>query len=153
MSSSVNRLASTTVTNATELQKGTNGAAHVVMGAAYPPGAVVLNPSSGNVANASAVATLAAAAGTTTYITGFEITGAGATAGLVVNPTVVGTIGGTMTYTYAAATGALVANTPLIVEFNPAIPASAVNTTIVVTVPALGVGNTNSTVVTHGYRI
>lgn len=60
---------------------------------------------SGNVANASAAATLTGTATTTVYISGFEITGAGATSGAVVNPTVAGLLGGTRTYTYTFATG------------------------------------------------
>lgn len=120
--------------------------------AEYPTGAFVLNSSSGNVANASAVATVQSAASLTAYITGFEVTSAGATAASVVNVTVTGTQGGTMTYTLAVVAGATLGNQPLVVSFYPPIPASAVNTSIVVTVPALGAGNTNCTVSAHGYR-
>ena len=136
-------------------QKSTAGAAHVLLAGspAYPSGATAITGASGNVANASAVATLAAAASVTTYITGFEVTGAGATAGLPVIVTVTGTVTGTLSFIAVAAVGALVANSPLIIEFPVAIPASAVNTAIVVTVPALGAGNTHSTVVSHGYRL
>lgn len=119
----------------------------------YPIDAVPITASSGNVANGSAVATLAASAGKTTYITGFQITASGATIGLVVNPTVVGTVTGTLTYAYAAMAGALIINTPLIVSFPLPIPASTINTAIVVTLPALGLGNTNATVVAHGYQL
>lgn len=119
----------------------------------YPVGATPVNSSSGNVANAAAVATLPAVAGKTTYITGFEVTGAGATAAAVVGVTVAGVISGTMTYTHAAVAGATALNPQLLVRFGIPIPASAVNTAIVVTVPALGAGNTNSTVVAHGYQI
>lgn len=119
----------------------------------YPIGATPITASSGNQAAGAAVATLAKATGKTTYITGFEITSSGATVGLVVNPTVVGTITGTLTYVYAAMAGALLINTPLTVSFNPPIPSSAVNTDIVVTLPSLGLGNTNACVVAHGYRL
>ena len=119
----------------------------------YPSGATPTTQSSGNVANAAAVATITGAAAKTTYITGFEITGSGATAGSIVSVTVTGLLGGTATYTLAVATGAVVGNTALIAAFVPALPSSAVNTSIVVTVPALGAGNTNSTVVAHGYTI
>ncbi len=119
----------------------------------YPAGATPITAASGNVANAAAVATLAAAAGKTTYITGFTCTGSGATAGLPVSVTVVGTISGTLTYTVAAAAGALVENTPLDVQYSIPIPGSATNTAIVVTMPALGAGNTNATVVAHGYQL
>lgn len=120
---------------------------------AYPAGATPITAASGNVANAAGVATLSAVAGKTTYITGFTCTGSGATAGLPVNVTVVGTISGTLTYTAVAAVGALVANTPLNIQYPVAIPASATNTTIVVTLPALGAGNTNASVVAHGYQL
>jgi hypothetical protein len=118
----------------------------------YPVGATPITAASGNVAAAVAAATLAGAASVTTYITGFEVTGAGATAASVVNITVTGTISGTLTYTLAVAAGATLSNQPLVIQFSPAIPASAVNTSIVVSCPSLGAGNTNNTVVAHGYR-
>ena len=119
----------------------------------YPSGAVILNPSSGNVANATAAVTLTSAASKTAYITGFEITGSGATVGGPVTVTITGTITGTMSYTYVAMAGILLANTPLIVTFPKEIPASATATDIVVSCPALGAGNTNNTAVAHGYRV
>ncbi len=117
----------------------------------YPSGATPITNSSGNAADASAVATLANVTDMRTYITGFEVTGSGATSGLPVTVTVGGTMSGTLYYTYTAAVGALVANTPLIVPFDPAIPAIAIDTDIVVTCPALGSGNTHNTVTAHGY--
>lgn len=136
-------------------QKSTSNAAWVEVrgNAAYPAGAVAVTAASGNVANASAVATIPAVAGKTAYLTGYEITGAGATAGLPVIATVVGLITGTVSHIVVAAAGALVANVPVIVEYGVAVPASAVNIDIVVTVPAFGAGNTHSTVVSHGYYI
>lgn len=107
---------------------------------------------SGNVAAAIATATLASVAGKTTYITGFTVVGAGATAGLPVLVTVTGLLDGTLTYVYVAAVGALVANTPLNVTFPVPIPASAANTEIVVTCPSLGAGNTHNAVVATGYH-
>jgi hypothetical protein len=86
-------------------------------------------------------------------LSGFEVTGSGATAGLPVSVTVTGVSGGTLTYTYTAAAGVLVANQPLIVEFNPPLPASALNTNIVVSCPSLGAGNTNNTVNAHGFNL
>jgi len=120
---------------------------------AYPPGSTPVVVASGNVANAAATATMPATAGVTNYITGFEVTGSGSTAGLPVTVTITGILGGTLSYTYDFASGALVGNTPLVVDFRPGAPASAVNTAIVVSCPAGGVGNTNSTVVAHGYRL
>jgi len=119
----------------------------------YPIASTPITNSSGNVANAAAVATLAGVASKTTYITGFELTSAGSTAGSVVTATIAGVIGGTMSYTYVAATGASAASGPLIVSFSKPIPANATNTAIVVTLPALGSGNTNATAVAHGYQL
>lgn len=121
------------------------------VGSPYVEGATALIAGSGNVANASAAATLTGTATTTVYISGFEVTGSGATAALPVTVTVAGLLGGTRSYTYNFASGALVGNTPLIVHFNPPLPASAINTAIVVTCPAGGAGNTNNTVVAHGF--
>jgi hypothetical protein len=111
-----------------------------------------INATSGNVAAASAVATLAAAAGKTTYITGFDITGGGATAASVVTATVTGLLGGTQSYTIAVPAGATLGITPLFVSFPTPYPASAVNTAIVVTVPSLGAGNTNTVANARGFQ-
>lgn len=117
------------------------------------PTGTPITASSGNVANASAVATLAAVSNKTTYITGFQCTASGATVGLDVTVTVSGTVTGTMSYSFSAAVGALVASTPLIVTFGEPVPASTTNTTIVVTLPALGTGNTNSTCSAQGFQL
>lgn len=119
----------------------------------YPTGAVPLIASSGNKANAIAAATLTPNAPQTAYLAGFEITGSGATAGLPVIVTVAGLLGGTISYTYTFAAGALVPNQPLLVAFPSPLPASAVNTPIVVSCPASGAGGTNNTVVAHGYAV
>lgn len=119
----------------------------------YTDSSIAITAASGNVAAGAAVATLAAVAGRTTYITGFEITSSGATAALVVNPTITGTVTGTLTYVYAAVAGVTLINQPLVVTFNPPIPASAINTAIVVTLPSLGAGNTNAAVVAHGFQL
>lgn len=107
---------------------------------------------SGVVANASAVATLAAALNRTNYLAGFEVTGGGATAGSLVAVTVTGLDGGPITYIYAAATGVTVGSTPLIVAFDPPLPASGPNTAIVVTVPAVGPGNTSTVANARGFQ-
>lgn len=134
-------------------QAGNGNVALVQFQNVFPGAAVPILASSGNVANAVAAATLSAAAAKTTYISGFEITGGGATAASLVLATITGLLGGTATYTVAAVAGAALGNVPLMVELNPALPASAVNTAIVVSVPALGAGNTNSCVVAHGFQV
>jgi hypothetical protein len=130
-----------------------SGAWNVGSTSDYPSGSVPLTASSGNVASATATATLTGAAGVKTWVSGFEVTGSGATAGLPVSVTVTGTVSGTLTYTYSATVGVLLPNTPLVVEFTKAVPSSAVNTNIVVSCPSLGLGNTNNTVVAHGYLL
>lgn len=137
-------------------QKATSNAAWVLVkgqDSAFPAGATILNAASGNVANASAAATLAAGATTTTYISMATITGAGATGASVVSATITGVLGGTLTYTVAVPAGVTTGITPLVLKFDPPLPASAVNTTIVVTLPALGAGNTNASVTATGYRV
>jgi len=118
-----------------------------------PAGSTAVAASSGNVAAATATATLAGAAAKTTYISGFEITGGGATAGAIVTATITGLLGGTLSYNIAVPTGATVGITPLVVFFNPPLPASAVNTAIVVSSPSFGAGNTNAAVTAHGYQV
>jgi hypothetical protein len=119
---------------------------------AYPPRAVAISAASGNVAAATATATLAASPGTTTYICGFSATGGGSTAAAVVNLTVTNVVTGTLTYTFGANTGAGVPTAPLVVPFVPCVPANAQNTTIVVSMPSLGTGNTNAAVNAWGYQ-
>lgn len=122
---------------------------------ATPPiraGGTAITGASGNVANGAAVATLAGAASVTTYITGFEVTAAGATAAAVVNVTVANTITGSLVYVYAVPADPTGAAAPLVVEFPEPIPANAANTAITVTLPALGAGNTHAAVVAHGFQ-
>lgn len=108
---------------------------------------------SGNVANASAVATLAGTAAKTTYITGFCLAASGATLGNDVSATITGLLGGTKTYTFTFPAGVLVAANPINVQFSRPLPASAQNTAIVVTLPAGGAGNTNATATAEGYQL
>src|SRR5947209_2607178 len=65
-----------------------------------------LTASTGNLAAAAGTATLPAVATQTNWITGFEVTGAGATAASVVQVTVTGCSGGTMTFDVAVPAGA-----------------------------------------------
>jgi hypothetical protein len=108
---------------------------------------------SGNVANGAAVAAIPAVAGKTAYISGFDIEGAGATAALIVNPTLAGIISGTRTFVYGAVAGAALMNQPLSVRFCPPIPASAVNQAITLTCPALGAGNLFNAANVYGFYI
>ena len=116
-----------------------------------PIGSTQTAATSGNVAAAVATATLAAVVGRLQYITGFSVTGAGATVGLPVSVTIAGLLGGTQTFTYSAIAGALLGNQPLNINFPTPIPASAANTAITVSCSSLGLGNTNNTVNAWGY--
>lgn len=116
-----------------------------------PTGATQVAASSGNVAAASAVATLPAVAGKTNYLSGVQIMGAGATAASVVQATITGLLGGTLTIPVAVPAGANVGVQPIALSFYPPLPASAPNTAITVTVPSLGAGNTNAVANAQGY--
>src|SRR5579859_5778695 len=87
-------------------------------GAAGAESAVVDVDNSATGAAAAIAATLPGAAGKTTYLTGFEVTGAGATGASVIAITVTGILGGTKTYELAIPAGAGVGVTPLTVEFS-----------------------------------
>ncbi len=106
---------------------------------------------SGDVANAAAVATIPAVASQTAYITGFEVWAGGATAAILVDVTIAGLLGGSQTFPFAAPAGAALAANPLVFNFDQPLPASAANTAITVTLPALGAGNAKAAVYAKGY--
>ena len=119
-----------------------------------PSGATVVVSSSGNVAAASAIATLASPADNKkNYVTGFMITSAGATAGVAVVGTITGLLGGTISFVYSAPTGAAVGSTPYILSFPIPVPAATGATAIVLTLPSLGLGNTNAAVTLFGFTL
>lgn len=125
-------------------------------GAPVPPaptGASQKVGTSGNVANAAATATLAAVSAKTNYITGFQITGSGATAALTVNATVTGLKGGTQTYTFVFPVGDTVPATPLVVYFPTPMPATGANVAITVTLPASGAGGLHAAANVQGFDL
>jgi hypothetical protein len=116
---------------------------------AYPAGATPITASATGTTAATA-ATLAGVASKTTFISGFAIR-ANATAAATGNATVAGTITGTMNFTQW--TAPLASGIGMIEQtFSPAIPASAVNTGIVITSAAPGSGGTVS-VSAWGYQL
>ena len=119
----------------------------LIMGATGPVVAGV----SATAANAVTTATLPAVAGKRNYITGFTITGAGSTLGNVVQATLSGLSVPDLRYTVAAPANILSPIQPINVQFDPPIPAAAVNAAITMTVPAVGLGNTAVTVDLYGY--
>lgn len=127
--------------------------ANPLVASLYPYSADQTPVNAGAVGAASAIApTLAALAAHTNFLSGFEITGGGATAGSVINATITGLLGGTLTYVIAVPTGATLGIQPLAVHFVPPLRASAVNTAIVLNVPSFGAGNTVSTGAIHGFN-
>jgi hypothetical protein len=114
-------------------------------------GGIPLNGNSGVVANASAVATLTPGAGKTAYITSVTFCVGGATAGLLVGPTITGLLGGTKTFVVAVPTGATLSNFYTI-TFNYPLPATGPGVNIVVTQPAGGAGNTASSTDATGFQ-
>lgn len=113
-------------------------------GAEIPFGGTAIAGTSGDVANASAAAALTAVALKTNYVTGVEFTFSGATAASVVVATITGLLGGTQSFVVAVPAGATLGGTPLLLKFDPSHPASAVNTAITATLPALGAGNAHA---------
>jgi hypothetical protein len=109
-----------------------------------------INASSGNVAAATATATLPAIATKTNYLTQVDINGGGATAGSIINCTVTGLVGGTATYPFAVIAGVTL-NNSLSIKPPAPIPASAVNVPIVASCPTFGAGNTNAAVNAYGF--
>src|SRR5215472_6305544 len=100
--------------------------------------------SSGVVAAAVATATLPAVAGQTNSVSGFQITGLGATGATVVVATLTGVLGGTQSYEVTVPAGAGTAITPVIVNFNSPLQATGPNVAIAISVPSFGAGNTNA---------
>jgi len=94
---------------------------------------------------------LAAAAGKTTYITGFAVTGGGATAASVIRITVDGTAT-QLNFDLAIPAGATLGATPLNIVFPRPIPASAVNSAITLNVPSFGAGNTIAAAAVYGFQ-
>ena len=119
----------------------------------FPVGATPFAVSSGLKANAQAQVIIPPVVGKTFYLTGFEVTGSGATAGLPVTVTVQDLLGGTLLYSYCAAVGALVSNQPLIVQYNQPLPARLPNQSVTITCPALGTANTQNMIAAHGYYL
>jgi len=115
----------------------------------YPVGAVpYTNSATGT--TTGAVATLAGAASVTTYICGFSVR-ANATAATTVNMVVSGTISGSLNFTqWVAPLASGIGIAEMI--FNPCVPASAANTSIVVTGGAPGAGGVNSATA-WGYKL
>jgi hypothetical protein len=111
-----------------------------------PANTVPLCVTSANGANTAVSATLGAVAGATNYIEAVIISGAGATLGSIVEATITGLSGGTISMPLSVPAGALLGMGPTVIRLPRPIRATADNTAIVVTLPALGVGSLNARV-------
>ena len=120
--------------------------------AGYPAGATpVAATASGG--NALTTATLPGVAGKTTYLTSLQISGGGATAAALASGSLSGVLGGTQTLIVGVPAGVAVAVQPLVVNFNPPLPASAVNTAIACALSAFGAGNVVEAVSLQGFQL
>lgn len=106
---------------------------------------------SANQSDAQAQAALPAVANKTNYITSAQIMFTGATAAGTVLATLAGILGGTMSIPIGVPAGVNAQGTPVLLEFDPPLPANAVNTAITLTLPALGAGNVNAAVSLQGF--
>jgi hypothetical protein len=118
-----------------------------------PAGATQITGSSGVVAASAAVATLASAPGRTAYLSGFAVSGLGATGAAEATITITGLLGGTINFGYPAPAGVGVAGPPMAIPFAPALQASGPNVNIVVSVASFGAGNTGASAMATGYLI
>lgn len=131
------------------------GIPNPVSGSPQPSVATVV-ANSGTVAAATATATLAAVAGRTLFLEGFDLTGSGPTTASQINLTVTGLLGGTLNYTLTPLAGVLLAAFPngmLSVRFPTPLVASAPNQAIAVVMPSLGSGSTGAAVTAYGFII
>lgn len=109
--------------------------------------------SGASVAAATLTRTIPASATMLHFCEGFDITFAGATAASVVEVTLSGLLGGTLTFILTVPAGATVAGTPLCVKFPKPIPATDKNIAVTLTVPSLGAGNTKANANLYGFCI
>ena len=125
-----------------------SGAVPQVLSSQYPVNAVTTTPTAETISatGTSAAFTATLAVGTasqTVYICGAEIDAA-ATAGLAVAATITGTVTGTLNFVEEVSTLTGTGVGRNVYNFNPCIPASAANTTIVVHAGAAGSGGISS---------
>lgn len=116
-----------------------------------PAAAVTAQKGSGSVAAAAATATIAAVAGKTNYLTGFLISGVGATAAGISTLTITGLLGGTITIPVAIPVTPAAVFVPW--SFASPMAASAVNTAISASVTSFGAGSTDASVTVTGYTV
>jgi hypothetical protein len=115
-----------------------------------PAGAAQFVVQGASVADATLTRTVAAAVGKVHYVTGFDLSLGGATLASLINVTITGLAGGTLTFVVPVIAGALLGSV-FSVTFPHPIPTSAANIAVVLTVPALGAGSTAANGHLYGY--
>lgn len=122
-------------------------------GNGFPAGSTPVTGVFSGADTTTAAATLpAGAAGVTTYICGFTVSGLGSTAGGPVTVTVATLApGSTLSYSYVFTASAATPNTPLAINYNPCLPASAAAAAITITVPGQA-GNTATQINASGFQ-
>jgi hypothetical protein len=116
-----------------------------------PAGRIPQHTSSGVVANGVASASIPAAAGKTSYLSGLEITGLGATGAAQVVATVNnGAV--VASYSISVPAGVTTPISPVQVALGDPVPGATPNQAVTVSVPAFGNGNTTVIVNAHGYQ-
>lgn len=114
---------------------------------------VAVSAASGDVSAAQAQASLPGIQNRVTHVCGFVMTGAGATSASVVTITIAGLASGSLTFDFPVVAGVTTNLAMIPVQFNPCLPASAVNTAITVTAPSLGSGNVHAQMTAWGYQV
>lgn len=130
----------------------TSPAAGAAGAAAFPAGATPVAAAGSTNANPLNLS-LPGAPTKTTYITGLEIFGLGATAATIAAATVTGVLGGTMTILIGVPAGTSTETVPKVLQFNPPLPANAVNTAIALSVPSFGAGNQGVSAALRGFQL
>jgi hypothetical protein len=109
--------------------------------------------SSGNQANATAVATIPAIPSKTAYLSSWSATASGSTTALTVLLTISGLVGGVITLPNTFPAGVTTAATPIVVPYTFAVAAVGPGTAITLQLPAGGLGNTNAAVNMTGFYL
>jgi hypothetical protein len=118
----------------------------------YPTGATPVAAASSATAALLSI-NLPGAVGKTTYITGMEIFGLGATAATVIGAALNGLLGGNMTIFIGVPGSTSAEIVPKVLQFNPPLPANAVNTAISLTIPSFGAGNQGVSASMRGFQL
>lgn len=131
----------------------TSASAPAAGAASYPTGATPVQASTGIIANSAASASLPAVVGKTNYVTSIQVMGAGATASTLIAATLAGLLGGSIIYPVGVSAVPANANAPIVLNFNPPLPASAANVAITLSTTAYGVGNIWAMVALQGFVV